>query len=383
MSNAHERLERRTFLTLLLLVSLLFLFLLKPFFGAIFWAVAIAVIFAPVQHALTRRWPGRPNSVALVTLLLCMVILVIPVIFLSASLIAEGVGLYQRIQAGQFNPGQYLDEVRQAFPIVQEALTFFDLDFDNLRQRAVELAMSGGQIMAKQAFALGQDTFSLFLNLVLALYLAYFLLRDGDALVHLMIRALPLGDERERALFAKFAEVTRAIVKGNLLVAAAQGALGGIIFAILGIKGALLWGVVMAILSLIPAVGASLVWGPVAIYLFAVGEWVDATILTAFGMGVIGLVDNLLRPILVGRDTKMPDYIVLLSTLGGLSLVGMNGLVMGPLIAALFMAFWDIFIREFNSPVAWSGPVVVSAPEPAPVADTSTSKPLSSEETSS
>ena len=120
------------------------------------------------------------------------------------------------------------------------------------------------------------------------------------------------------------------------------------IFWVLGVTGALLWGVVMAIFSLLPAVGAAVVWVPVAIYLVAIGDYVSAAVLTAFGAVVIGLADNLLRPILVGRDTKLPDYIVLLSTLGGLVMFGINGFVMGPLVAALFMAFWGLFIREFS-----------------------------------
>jgi predicted PurR-regulated permease PerM len=153
-------------------------------------------------------------------------------------------------------------------------------------------------------------------------------------------------------MFAKFAEVTRATVKGNLVVAAVQGALGGIIFWILGIPGPFLWGVVMFLLSLIPMVGAGLIWAPVALYLFAAGQWIEGLVLTGFGIGVIGLVDNVLRPILVGRDTKLPDYIVLMSTLGGFVLFGMNGFVIGPLIAALFVTVWEIFIREFNSPTS-------------------------------
>lgn len=345
----HERLERRAFLALLMLVSLLFLFVLKPFFGAIFWAVAIALIFSPLQYRLTRAWGAKPNRIALLTLLLCVVLLVIPAAFITVSLVAEAITLYQRIEAGDFNPGQYLEQIRQAFPAIQALLDRFNVDFEALRQKFAELAMGGSKLLAQQALALGQDTFAVLLNATLTLYLAFFLLRDGDMLVHLLIRALPIGDERERLLFTKFAEVTRATIKGSLVVALVQGALGGLIFWMLGISGALLWGVVMVVVSLIPAVGAALIWAPVAVYLFATGEWVSGVVLTGFGFGVIGLVDNLLRPVLVGRDTKLPDYIVLLSTLGGLSLFGMNGLVIGPLVAALFMAFWGIFIREFNN----------------------------------
>jgi predicted PurR-regulated permease PerM len=128
-------------------------------------------------------------------------------------------------------------------------------------------------------------------------------------------------------------------------VAIIQGALGSIAFAVLGLSGAILWGTVMAFLSLLPAVGAALVWGPVAIYLFATGSLWGALGLTLWGVLVIGLVDNLLRPILVGKDTKMPDYLVLISTVGGLSIFGINGFVIGPVIAAMFMAVWDIFSR--------------------------------------
>lgn len=329
-------------------VSLAFVLLMKPFFGPIFWAVAIALIFHPVQQLLVRKFGDRPNTNALITLFICMVIVVIPVLVLVTSLIAEGVGIYQQIQDGDIRPGEYIDRVNQSFPAIQSFLAQFDINFSELRDRAVSFFVGGSQFLAKQAIGVGQNTFQFFLGLALMVYLAFFLLRDGSKLIELLIKALPLGDERERLLFAKFAEVTRATVKGNLLIAIIQGALGGLIFWMLGIGGALLWGVVMAIVSLLPAVGAAIVWVPAAIYLAAVGDVLEAVILTAFGVVVIGLADNILRPIFVGRDTKLPDYIVLLSTLGGIVMFGINGFVMGPLVAALFMAFWGIFIREFG-----------------------------------
>ncbi|MBY0418431.1 MAG: AI-2E family transporter, partial [Pararheinheimera sp.] len=200
------------------------------------------------------------------------------------------------------------------------------------------------------ALSIGQNTFGFILSLCLMLYLTFFLLREGPRLVELMIKALPLGDKRERILFAKFAEVTRATVKGNLVVALVQGALGGLIFWLLGLPAPILWGVVMAFLSLLPAVGAALVWLPVSLYWYATGDWVIATILVAYGALVIGLADNILRPLLVGRDTKLPDYLVLFSTLGGITLMGINGFVLGPMVAALFLVFWQIFIDEFQQP---------------------------------
>lgn len=344
----YEKLETRTFLALLVGVSLAFVLLMKPFFGPIFWAVAIALIFHPVRQKLAARLGDRPNLIAMLTLLLCLVIVIIPVLALVTSLVAEGVVIYQKIQEGELKPGEYIDQVVSSFPAIEAFFAEFGVNFGDIRDRAVSVFVGGSQLLAKQAIGVGQNTFQFFIGLALMAYLAFFLLRDGNKLVELMIKALPLGDERERLLFSKFAEVTRATVKGNLLIAIIQGALGGFIFWVLNIQGALLWGVVMAIASLLPAVGAALVWVPAAIYLAATGDYLAAAILTAFGSIVIGLSDNLLRPILVGRDTKLPDYIVLLSTLGGLAMFGINGFVMGPLVAALFMSFWGIFIREFG-----------------------------------
>jgi predicted PurR-regulated permease PerM len=178
------------------------------------------------------------------------------------------------------------------------------------------------------------------------LYLLFFLLRDGSALSKRIQDALPLRAEQERELFRKFATVIRATIKGSILVAALQGALGGLIFWLLGLHAPVLWGVVMGLLALLPALGAALVWVPAAIYLLATGSIWEGIVLLAFGAFVIGLVDNILRPLLVGKDTKMPDYVVLISTLGGLATFGLNGFVVGPVIAAMFIAAWDIFTES-------------------------------------
>lgn len=343
-----DKLERRSFLILLVLVSIAFGFILEPFWGAIFWACAVSVIFAPLQRWVLSKIGERQNTAALLTLFALMAIVVIPVILLTSAFVSEGIQFYQRIEAGEIDPRQILQRLRDAFPWVDQLLVEFGVDTNNLKERLSQALMSASQFLAKETFTIGQNTFSFLVSLALMLYLTFFLLRDGKTLVNLIIKALPLGDEREHALFTKFAEVTRATVKGNLVVAIVQGALGGIIFWILDIPGPLLWGVVMAFLSLIPAVGAAIIWFPVSLYLYATGAWISATVLLAYGAIVIGLADNLLRPILVGRDTKLPDYVVLFSTIGGIVLFGINGFVIGPLVAALFMATWQIFMKDFN-----------------------------------
>ena len=340
--------EQRSFLVLLLVVSLLFVLLLRPFLGAIFWACAISIIFNPLQLRLRKHLGDKPNRIALLTLLICVVIVVIPLLLIGTTFVQEGLALYQRIDTGEIKPSTWLAQLSAAFPIVPEWLDKLGLDFSSVRDSLAQGAAAAGKLMAEKALGAGQITFSFIINAALMLYLTFFLLRDGRKLIELMIKALPLGDARERKLFTKFAEVTRATVKGNLVVAIVQGTLGGLIFWALSLPSPLLWGVVMAFLSLLPAIGAGLVWLPVAIYLYASGNWAKASILAAFGALVIGMADNVLRPLLVGRDTKLPDYLVLFSTLGGLSLMGINGFVIGPLVAALFLVLWDIFMREFN-----------------------------------
>jgi len=344
-----QKLEQSTFLILLALVTGVFLWLLKPFFAPLLWACIIAVLFHPVQVWLQKRWGERPNATAAATLFICVVLVVIPVLLLLASFLQQGLWLYEQIEAGELQPGRYIDQLRNAFPLLQDLLARFDIDMNTVRDNAARAALAASQFLARNALAVGQGAFGFVLKLALMLYVAYFLLRDGRVLVDKLVHAIPLGDERERLLFQKFAEVARATVKGNLLVALVQGMLGGLIFWILGLPAPLLWGVVMTVLSLIPAVGAGLVWLPAAIYLYADGEWLAATVMIAYGVLIIGLADNILRPILVGRDTKLPDWMVLLSTLGGIAMAGINGFVVGPLIAVLFVAFWQIFSREFNA----------------------------------
>jgi predicted PurR-regulated permease PerM len=180
------------------------------------------------------------------------------------------------------------------------------------------------------------------------LYLLYFLLRDGKELAHGIGRAVPLRRDHRRELVGKFTLTIRAIVRGTLVVALVQGALGGLMFWFLDIRAPMLWGTVMALLSLLPVVGTGLVWAPVALYLMATGSLWQGLLLAGFGVLVIGLVDNLLRPILVGKDTQIPDYVVLITTLGGIAIFGISGFVIGPVTAALFLAAWHVFTEARN-----------------------------------
>ncbi|HSI57804.1 MAG TPA: AI-2E family transporter [Ideonella sp.] len=338
-------LENKAFLWLLILVTAAFGWILLPFNGAVFWGAVIAIVFAPVYRWLLGKWNQRRTLAALATLSVIVLIVVLPLMLLAGMLVQEGAALYQRVQSGEMNFARYFEQVTAVLPDwLNDTLARFGLtDFNALQTRITDTIARGSQLIATQVFNIGQNTLDFVVSFFVMLYLAFFLLRDGASLSKKIRIAVPLAPAHRRHLSEKFITVIRATVKGNVLVAATQGALGGLAFWFLDIKGALLWAVLMGFLSLLPAIGAGLIWVPVAIYFLVTGAVWQGVALIAYGVLVIGLVDNVLRPILVGKDTKMPDYVVLISTLGGMAVFGINGFVIGPVIAAMFMAAWDLF----------------------------------------
>ena len=341
----HPELQQKTFLILLVFVTIAFGWILLPFYGAVFWGTVLAILFAPFYRRLLARMKNKPNLAALATLAICLVLVILPLTLITMAMLQEGVLVYEKIRSGQINFGTYFQQVVAALPQwLTRLLDRMDLlDINSIQQRLSSGAVQGSQYVATQAINITQNTFDFMVSFFIMLYLLFFLLRDGAALSLRIRDAIPLSAGHKRHLFKKFTTVIRATVKGNVAVAAMQGALGGLAFWFLGIQGALLWAVLMAFLSLLPAIGAAVVWLPVAIYFLVTGAIWQGVTLIVFGVTVIGLVDNVLRPILVGKDTQMPDYVVLISTLGGMALFGLNGFVIGPAVAALFIACWDLF----------------------------------------
>ncbi|SDZ53125.1 AI-2E family transporter [Pseudomonas sp. NFIX28] len=345
-------LQHKSLLLLLTLVTVAFIWILLPFYGAAFWAVILGILFDPLQRRLQLKFNWPRNLTALCTLSICLVIAILPVIIISFLLVQEGANLYQNIESGKWDIAGQLDRFKHSLPpYFQQLLDRLGMgELDSLREKIVRGALQGSQFIATQAFSVGQGTFKFVVSFFVMLYLLFFFLRDGPELVRKVRIALPLAEHQKRRLQLKFSRVVRATVKGNVLVAASQGVLGGLIFWFLDIPSPLLWAVLMTLLSLLPAVGAGIVWGPVATYFLFSGAIWQGVVLGLYGIFVIGLVDNVLRPILVGKDTKMPDYLILISTLGGLAIFGLNGFVIGPLIAALFISSWALFVETRPRP---------------------------------
>ncbi len=336
------------FFALLISATLAFFAMLLPFFEPILWAVTLAVLFKPVQRYLLTTFRQRENVAAISTLLIILFAVIVPAMFLFTAVAKEGVDLYQAIANGDVDLSGPLSWIQSTLPSLVERGESFGFNIEEIKQKFSASALQSSKWAASHLFTFGQNTLSFTALFLLMLYLLFFFLRDGKKIIDKIIEILPIGDDRERYLLAKFAEVSRATIKGTLVVGMVQGTLGGITFALLGIQSAIFWGVIMTLLSILPAIGSALVWLPAALYLIANGMLIKGIILILVGVFVIGMVDNVLRPILVGRDTKMPDYLILLSTLGGLAMIGISGFVLGPVIAAFFLTIWTMFAQEYQ-----------------------------------
>ena len=343
-------LQRSSLLVLVAAVSVAFVLLLLDLLLAVFWAAVLAILFHGLYRRFVPRLWGSPALAAGAVLLIVMAGVVAPVLLLGWAVVHEAGEFYAAVEQGSLDPAAWLETVSAWLPGARELLEGLGLSFEQIRSGLASVAAKAGRFAATGLVAAGQGALKLILQLVIMLYLLFFFLRDGEKLVAGLVRVLPLGDAREYELLGQFATVSRVSVTSTIVIGAVQGGLGGITLALLGIGSPVLLGVLMGVLSIIPAVGPGLVWAPIAIWLFASGAWAQGLILVIVGVLIVGMADNLLRPLLVGRATRLPDYLVLLATLGGLSAFGFSGLVIGPVLAALFVVSWRLFEEEFSPP---------------------------------
>ena len=346
-ASSRRAMQKASFLLVLALTTIAFFWLIASFLMPVFWAAVLATIFFPVQRRYVARFGGRRSLAAIATLLTIVAVVVLPLALVGVAVTREALQLAEQIKSGAIDLKAPLRYLERMMPVATDFLDRFGLHVDGLTERLSTAALGISQLIAAGALGIGQDILNVTALFFVMLYILFFFLRDGSQLVATLIRVLPLGDARERQLLAKFGEVSLATIKGTLVVGVVQGAIGGVLFWALGIPAPIFWGAVMAVFSVLPAVGPGLVWAPAAIILLALGAYVKAIILIAGGVVVIGLVDNVLRPLLVGRDTQMPDYLVLLATLGGIAVFGISGFVIGPVIAAFFLVVWEMFADEY------------------------------------
>jgi predicted PurR-regulated permease PerM len=333
--------RRLLFIALAGVVALLSLYLLKPFFFAMFWAVVIAGLFQPVYRRLQAK-KNLPSLNAAVTLLLVIVVIILPAGVLATLLVNESIEIYSSIDTDTYsleNKIRDLADRLAAHPWTAR----LHLNSETLIERFTEVVKNLANVIFKSLTGLTQNTLMFLVKFAVMLYALFFFIRDGDRMLGRAKTLFALGKDRELILYERFVTTARATLKVTFLIGGIQGLLGGILFYLVGVKGALTWGVIMVLTSIIPGVGCSIIWAPAGLILLFTGHFWEGIVVLLSGALVISTVDSLLRPILLGRDVQMHPLLIFLSTLGGIAVFGISGFVIGPIVAALLLSILDMY----------------------------------------
>jgi predicted PurR-regulated permease PerM len=345
-----SHIQQSFFFGLLLITTGVFLWMLGTYLFPVLWAIVIALVFYPVYEKLVVLVRHHTSIASLLTIIGVVLLVVIPLMFIGGLLVKESVSLYQGLVASE------ADLSGTSLLVRATEFTAY-LEPYGISQAVVEERLRNGaatfsQVLAGSLVTFSQLTFSFIVQTAIMLYLLFFFLRDGMRLQKLLIHYLPLGDAYEKRLLVRFSETVRAVMKGTVAIALLQGIIGGTTFWLVGVANPVLWGVAMAVMAVIPVLGTAIIWLPAAVILIATGSlWSGVAILVVGGL-IISTVDEFLRPILVGRGSKMPDAMVLLATIGGLATFGVSGFIVGPIIAAFFLSLWIIFEERYRSELA-------------------------------
>jgi len=341
-------LEQVSFLLILAGVTVMLTVIAWPFATPLLWAVLVAIMFQPLYRWSLKITRGRRNLAASLSLLIIFFAVLAPALWIGSMVVEQALALVAMLQEQPLNLPAIFDTIYGLLPgTLREAVD--ERGWTNVavvQERLQALLGESAGFIAQQAVSIGGGALSFVLSFALALYVIFFLLRDGTRIGETILHSAPVKRDIADRLADRFLGIVRATIKGSVVVGIVQGTLAGLTFVIAGVPSALLLGVITAIFSLVPVIGTVVVWGPVGVWLLIDGNVWQGILVLFSGFVIVSSADNVLRPILVGRDTGIPDWIVLITTLGGISLTGFSGIVLGPLVAGLFLASWSILQEQ-------------------------------------
>ncbi|MGD8741176.1 MAG: AI-2E family transporter [Desulfobacterales bacterium] len=342
-----EAINKWVLLLLVFFISALFLSMIRQFLMAIFMAGIFSALSYPLYRRLEKWFKGRRSLASMATLFLIVFVVILPLGGLLGIVTGQAIKVGEAVTpwvSQQLSQPDAISDALKSLPFYDKIEPYRNLVLTKAGQLVGHI--SGFLINRLRSVTLG--TVNFIFMLFIMLYTMFFFLMDGDKLIDKILYYLPLEDHDERLMLDKFTSVTRATLKGTAVIGILQGGLAGAAFAVVGIHSAVFWGTIMAVLSFIPGIGTALVWVPAVIILAATGHLAKAIGLGVFCAAVVGSIDNLLRPILVGRDTQMHELMILFGTLGGIIMFGVLGIIIGPIIAALFVTIWEIYGVAFQ-----------------------------------
>ena len=334
------------FVALLAVVTVAFLWIIKTFAYPIFWAAIIAGMFYPIYKFFNKKLKV-PNLSTAITMMIVLVIIVVPLILIGTLVVSQSIDMYNSLSQ---NTGNIKTGINTAVEWIRNNPLTAQLNIDQsaITQKFTELAQTLTSFLLNSAKNFTQNSVVFLIMLFITFYSLFFFIRDGEKLLKKLMHLCPLGDEQEKMLYNKFTSTTRATIKGSLIIGLIQGTLGGLMFWVAGINGAIIWGLLMVLLASVPGIGPYFVWLPAAIVMIILGHTWTGIGMILFGALVIGTIDNILRPMLVGKDSQMHPLLVLLSTLGGIAVFGISGFIIGPIIASLMLAFWEMYESHYR-----------------------------------
>ncbi len=342
-----DTVNKSVLLLLVVFISAIFLSMVRSFLMAIFMAGIFSALAYPVYRRFESWYGGRRALASLSTLLLIVVVVIIPLGALMGIVTAQAIKIGQTVtpwvEAQIAQPGEF-HKLLSSLPFYDKLVPYSDI----IWSKAGEFIGSISRFLISSLSSATMGAVNMLFMAFVMLYTMFFFFLDGEKLLYKILYYLPLQDQDEQRMLDKFTSVTRATLKGTAVIGILQGGLAGFAFWVVGIPSAVFWGTIMAVLSIIPGVGTALIWGPAAIILAAGGSFLKAGGLAVFCAIVVGSIDNLLRPILVGKDTQMHELMIFFGTLGGIVMFGVMGMIIGPIVAALFITIWEIYGVAFK-----------------------------------
>ncbi|MBU1178143.1 AI-2E family transporter [Patescibacteria group bacterium] len=339
-----KKIRSYTFVGVLVGITLVFLWILRPYVYAVFWAAVIATMFYPLYGRVLNILRGKKTLATSLTMIIIVLIFLIPLAGIVSLIIQQALSLYdtygnqETIDRASYYLQSYLDH-----PWIQPAL---GEDFD-VTKKLEEWSTGISSFLYQYVTSWGQNTLRAVIQFFIMMYTLYYFLKDGERILRKLMYLLPLGDQYEKMLFERFVSTARATMKGTIVIGVIQGLIGGLAFLAAGVPAAAFWGLIMIILSIIPAVGAFVVLLPAAVVMFATGNiWQAVVILIA--LLIASLVDNFLRGPLVGKDTQMHPLFIFFATLGGLLAFGISGVIIGPILAAFLLSIWGMYEQKYK-----------------------------------
>lgn len=349
------RLNKVTLLLLVLLISAVFLAMIRSYLMVLLLAGIFSAVAQPVYKKFVVWLKGQKNLAAAVTLLLIFLLIFLPLISLLGIVAGQAIKVGHSVSPWIQRQIQQPSELLSIF----ENLPFYEtlVEYNEvILEKAGQLVSGASTFLVNSVSSFTMSTVNVVFLFFIFLYTMFFFLKDGKKLLAKILYYLPLKDEDEQKMLDRFTSVTRATLKGTVIIGILQGGLAGIGFWVVGIDSVIFWSTIMVVLSIIPVIGSSLIWIPAVIILAASGAFIKAIGLAVYCGLLVGSLDNLLRPMLVGKDTKMHEMFILLGTLGGIGMFGIIGFIIGPIIAALFVTIWELYGETFKAYLPSVGP---------------------------